>query len=534
MINLPQHTAQRTLLMSLLLAMSTLSSAESNTMGSKVPRVVVNILIDQLRTDYLEAFIPLYREDGFNKLLNSGRVYSQAAYPQASPDLASATATIATGTSPSSHGIIGRKWIDRATLRPIFCCDDINYPGIGTADATSPKLMEVTTLSDELKIATEGKSLVYAISPFREVAVFSGGHAANAAIWMDDNTGEWVTSTFYDELPSWASEHNKYNNLTKNLKDLVWRPINHLVGNFNYFLSGGVKEPFEHKFKGDTRVSDFKTCGLVNEEVAQMAMACVKTTNIGQDDITDYLAVNFYAGNYLHQSANAAPIEFQDLYVRLDRALSQLIKAIESKVGASNALFVITSTGQADEREEDLTTYRIPTGTFDVKRTASLLNIYLSAIYGPGTYVEATHTTQFYLNHKLIEEKQINFTELLERAQDLLARFAGVKDVYTSLRLQQGGWTPEISRIRGNYHTAHSGDIMLKIAPGWRFINTDTKEQSLTRESYIPFPIIFYGYDIAASKVETPTTVDFIAPTLAKTMRIRAPNACSLSPLTLR
>ncbi len=528
------HTAQRALLMSLLLTMSTLASAEGTAVRSQVPRLVVNILIDQLRTDYMEAFIPLYNEDGLKRLLSEGRIYEQASYPHAQPDLASATATIATGTTPSDHGIIGKQWIDRATLRPIFCCDDINYPGIGTNDASSPKHLSVTTLPDELKIATEGKSLVYAISPFREVAIFSAGHAADGAIWIDDNSGEWVTTAFYNELPSWAAAHNKYNNAVSKAKSLEWEPINHLVGNFNYFLSGGVKEPFKHKFKGDSPYADFKTCGLINDEIFQMTQACLKSTAIGTDDITDYLAVNFYAGGFLHQSASATPIEFQDLYVRLDRALAHLIKAIEQKVGKEHTLFVITSTGQSDEREEDLTTYRVPTGTFDMKRASSLLNIYLSAIYGPGNYIEATNATQLYLNHDFIEKQQINLTELLERSQDLLARFSGVKDVYTSLRLQQGGWTPEISKIRGGYHTEHSGDIFLKIAPGWRYVNTDTKQQSLTRESYIPFPIIFYGYNIAAEKISTPTTVDFIAPTLAKALRIRAPNACDLAPLNLR
>ena len=530
----PQHAAQRALLMSLLLTMSTLASAEGAAVRTEVPRLVVNILIDQLRTDYMEAFLPLYSEDGFKRLLSEGRIYEQASYPHANPDLASATATIATGTTPSDHGIIGRQWIDRTTLRPIFCCDDNNYPGIGTNEASSPKHLGVTTLTDELKIATEGKSLVYAIAPNREVAIFSAGHAADGALWIDDNTGEWVTTAFYNELPPWAAAHNKYNNTASKAKSLVWEPINHLVGNFNYFLSGGVKEPFSHKFKGDAPYADFKTSGLINEEVFQMAQTCLKSTAIGADDITDYLAINFYAGGFRHQSASATPIEFQDLYVRLDRALAQLIKAIEQKVGKQHALFFITSTGQSDEREEDLTTYRVPTGTFDVKRASSLLNIYLSAIYGPGNYIEATNATQFYLNHEFIEKNQINLSELLERSQDLLARFAGVKDVYTSLRLQQGGWTPEISKIRGGYHTAHSGDIFLKIVPGWRFVNADTKQQSLTRESYIPFPIIFYGYNIPAEKITLPTTVDFIAPTVAKVLRIRAPNACDLAPLNLK
>ncbi|MBO5699593.1 MAG: alkaline phosphatase family protein [Bacteroidaceae bacterium] len=524
---------QRTLLLSFLLAMSALTVAEAQPSRSQVPRVVVNVMIDQLRSDFLEAFMPLYAEDGFKKILGEGQVFTQATYPHDNSDLASATATIATGAAPSEHGIIGRRWIDRQTLRPIFCCDDINYPGVGTNESSSPQRMEVTTLGDELKIATEGKAFVYAISPFREVAVFSAGHAANGAVWIDDNTGLWVSSAFYDKLPEWVGYHNQYSNTVLKAPKTVWKPINHLVGNFNYFLSGGIKEPFEHKFKGDAPFVNFKTSGLINEEVSQMAISYVNKTGIGHDDITDYLAVNFYAGNFLHQDPNAAPIEFQDIYVRLDRAIAQLVKAVEDKVGKSNALFVFTSSGQSDEREEDLTAYRVPTGVFDVKRAASMLNIYLSALYEPANYIEATLGTQFYLNHKVIDEQQINFSELLDNSQDLLARLSGVKDVYTSSRLQNGGWTPEISRIRSGYHRKHSGDIVIKVMSGWRYVNDDTRETKLIRASYIPFPIVFYGGSIAPKKVETPVTVDFIAPTLAKMMRIRAPNACNHPPLTL-
>ena len=534
MTRTPSNTHRTTLLLSLLLAVSTLSSAQGGKEANGVPRVVVNILVDQLRSDYLEAFMPLYSEDGFKKLLNEGLVYSQAEYPLAHPDLASASASLATGTTPSNHGITGKQWIDRKTLRPVFCCDDKNYPGTGTTDASSPQHLGVTTIGDELKVASEGKALVYAIAPFREAAIFSAGHAANSALWLDNNTGYWVSSSYYGELPAWVNVHNQFHNLTEKIKSTTWEPVNSLTGNFSYFLSGGIKEPFSHKFKKETAYLDFKTSGLVNEEVAALATSCITNTMVGRDNITDYLSITFYAGNFRHQSASVAPIELQDIYMRLDRALAELLQLVEQKVGKDKALFVVTSTGHVDEESADLSTYRIPTGKFDMVRTASMLNIYLAAIYGPGQYVEATHGTQFYLNHKLIEERQISLTELLERSQDLLLQFSGVKDVYTSQRLLQGAWTPGISRIRGGYNAMTSGDIFLEIAPGWRYVNADTKENQLVRESYIPFPIVFYGHTISAAKIETPVTIDFIAPTLSKVMRIRAPNACSNAPLPLQ
>lgn len=519
------------LLVSLLTAMSVLPVREASAAGTGVPRVVVSILVDQLRADYMNAFMPLYGQEGFVRLLKEGRVYSQAEYPHYRPDRASAAATLATGTTPYNHGVIGERWLDRETLRPVYCVDDKNYAGLQTVDASAPTYLGVSTVGDELKVATEGKAIVYGIAPYRDAAILSAGHAANGAVWIDDRTGRWCSTSYYGtSLPSWVSVLNN-NALADRLKSLVWEPTNDLVGNFSYFLSGGMKKPFAHKFTGERRFSSFKTSGLVNAEVSRAAAQCMSGTLMGSDDVTDYLSVTFYAGNLDHRTASESPMELQDTYVRLDMALAQLIQSVESKVGQGKALFVLTSTGYADEETADLSAYRIPTGTFDVERASALLNMYLAAVYGQGKYVEATFGTQLYLNHKLIEQKQINLAEMLERVQDFLLQLSGVKDVYTSSRLLQGAWTPGISRMRGSYNPRYSGDVLIEVAPGWHYTNPTAREDQLVRESYIPFPVIFFGSGIEAETLGTPVTIDCIAPTLSKAIRIRAPNACNVAPL---
>lgn len=521
------------LLVSLLTAMTLLSAPEGKAATVGVPRVVVNILIDQLRTDYLNAFMPLYGQEGFMRLLGEGTVYTQAEYPHYRPDRASAAATLATGTTPYNHGVVGMKWLDRETLRPVFCVDDKSYAGVQTADASAPTFLAASTVGDELKVATEGKALVYAIAPYRDAAILTAGHAADAAVWIDDKTGQWCTSSYYGtSLPTWATVLNSNSNsLSERLKSLTWKPSSDLVGNFSYFLSGGMKKPFVHKFAGANRFASFKTSGLVNGEVTKAATQCLNGTMMGSDDVTDYLALTLYAGNLDHRTVSESPMELQDTYVRLDQALAQLFQAVEHKVGKGNALFVVTSTGYADEESTDLSKYRIPTGTFDVERAAALLNMYFVAVYGQGQFVESTFGTQLYLNHKLIEQKQINLAEMLERAQDFLLQLSGVKDVYTSSRLLQGAWTPGISRMRGAYNSRYSGDILIEVNPGWHSVNQTTHEDQLVRESYIPFPIIFLGEGFKAETVQTPLTIDYIAPTLSKAMRIRAPNACDKAPL---
>ena len=524
----------RGFLLSLLAVMSALSAAEAKAApeGNAVPKVVVNILIDQLRTDYVRAFMPLYGEEGFRRLLREGRIYEQAEYPLARPDRASAAATVATGTAPANHGVVASRWIDRKTLQPVFCVDDKKYSGTGgTFDFSSPKNLEVSTIGDELKVATEGKALVYSISPFRDAAVLNAGHAADGAVWIDSENGNWSSTSYYGALPAWAAVRNEHRGIGDRLKDNPWKPSSDLVGNFSYFLSGGIKEPFYHRFKGDARFSSFKTSGLVNGEVAEAFTDCFNGTAIGMDAITDYVAVTLYAGNFEHRPISQSPMELQDTYVRLDKALAHMLKMVEKRVGLENALVVLTSTGYVDEDNSDLSAYRIPTGLFDVQRAAALLNMYLVAVYGPGNYVESCLDTQLYLNHRLIETKQINMAEILERSQDLLLQMSGVKDVYTSQRLMQGAWTPGISRIRGGFNPRFSGDILIEITPGWQYVSRDAGKKQLVRESYLPYPVVFLGYGVPAGRVDTPVTVDYIAPTLSKAMRIRAPNACSLAPL---
>lgn len=515
------------ILFTLLVAMSALAAKEAKAgttaQSSTVPKVVVNILIDQLRTDYLEAFAPLYGEGGLKRLLGEGCVYTNAEYPLASPDRASASATLATGTTAADHGIVGVRWIDRETLRTVYCAE--------TKEGIGPHHLSVSTIGDELKVATEGKSQVISIAPFCDAAVLTAGHAADAAVWIDDKTGLWTTSAYYGGTPSWATVRNQYHALGTRLKNTTWQPSNDLVGNFSYFLSGGMKKPFSHKFKGNEQYISFKTSGLVNDEVAAITVNAIEGSPIGMDAITDMVNVTLYAGNFNHRPVSELPMEIQDNYVRLDHAISTILEAIDKKVGLANALITLTSTGYTEEETADLSKYRIPTGTFDVKRASGLLSMYLTAIYGQGKYVEAIYGTELYLNHKLIEDRQINYQELLDRSQDFLIQLSGVKDIYTAQRLLQGAWTPGISRIRGGFNQQRSGDILIQVTPGWRAVNEDSHQNVLSRESYVPFPIIFFGAGTAARVETQPVTVDCIAPTIAKAIRIRAPNACSKAPL---
>lgn len=499
---------------------------------SSVPKLVVNVMVDQLRTDYVEAFSVLFGENGFNKLLRDGRVYVDASYPFTNVDRASAVAGVMTGSVPYDNGIVGTRWMDRKTLRPTYCVDDSSCEGWGSSSSLSAASLNVSTITDELKVATGGRALVYSIAPEADAAILGAGHAADAAFWIDNESGQWSATSYYGDYPAWALSDETVDRLPQRIAGLSWSPISPIVGNFNFFISPQEAKNFKHKFSGSGMYRAFKTSACVNAEVNKLVRHCLDVTEVGSDMVTDFLTVTYYAGTYQHQPVVDCPVELQDTYVRLDIELANLIKMLDEKVGMDNCLLVLTSTGYADTEVKDLSKYRIPTGTFSITRASALLNMYLMAIYGTGQYVETEFGSQLFLNQKLIEDKQLNMGDVLTRCEAFLIQMSGVKDVYTSQRLALSSGMPGISRLRNSFNQMRSGDIFIEVAPGWKVLNEETYEQAQVRASYINFPICFFGCYVKAEVINTPVTVDCIAPTLARFMRIRAPNACSVAPLS--
>lgn len=508
-----------------------MTGAEAQT-APEVPRLVVNVIIDQLRTDYMEAFSPLYSERGFLRLLRQGRVYTRVEYPFAQPDRASAIACFMSGTSPYENGIVGERWLDRQSLTPVYCVDDKKFAGQQTTDASSPQYLGVSTLTDELKVATDGNGLVYAVAPTRDAAVLMAGHAADGAFWFNEETGQWCSTSYYGAFPDWAAAYNSTSSIKERISKLEWEPLNELVGKYNYFVSGDEKKPFKHKFTGDRKFRQFRASAPMNEETNTFVHEILSNTQLGLDDVTDILNITYYAGNFDHLSVTQAPIELQDTYVRLDRDLGNLFEALEKRVGQGHVLFTVTSTGSTEPDDiVDLSKFRIPTGTFSISKAKLLLNMYLIAVYGPGDYVETCLGNELYLNLKLIENRNLNLSEILDRCSDFLIQLSGVRDVFTSQRLASGAGIPGINELRNAYNPKSSGDILIQVSPGWTLVNENTHEQVVCRESYVGFPLFFMGCNIASEQIDTPVTVDYVAPTLSKAMRIRAPNACSLAPL---
>ena len=445
-----------------ILSFSTESRAQS---VAQPPKLVVSIAVNQLRTDHLETFAPLYSADGLKRLMTAGIVYTNASYPFTPVDGASAAATLATGSTPYYHGITRHEWLDRATLRPVNAVCNQQH-------TFSPNQLGTSTLGDELKIASDGISKVFAFATDAESAILSAGHAADGTAWIQQ--GKWTLCNYYTPVNQWLSGYTR-----------LYPPTT------------------------DT-----------NGSLTEIALQCVNQAGIGLDDKTDLLSITYSVKPNMEG------------YVALDRTVATLINGITQRIPIERVLFVLTSNGSPKEENEENNNerFRIPTGKFYINRSASLLNIYLGATYGTEQYIEAIYDNQLYLNHKLLERKNINVGEILRRAQEFMLQLAGVRNVYTSNQLLTSD-NSKMERIRNGFNVEKCGDLLIDIAPGWQLINEDTQTSSVSRISNIPFPIIFYGAGTKAQRIEKPVTVDHIAPTLARAIRIRAPNACATEPL---
>lgn len=497
-----------------------------------VPRLVVGITIDQLRMDYVEAFSAMYGERGFKRLWKDGRIYQDVEYDFVNVDKSSAVASIYSGTTPYVHGIVSDAWLDRNTLQIVNCVDDTQFMGIYTSESTSPFRLKVSNLSDEVTVATQGVAEVYSIAPTREMAVLSAGHASKGAFWINDENGKWSGTTYYGNFPSWVTSYNDRQGLDFRIGEMVWAP--YLPVNVYQYLTTEVKQiTFRHKFDDERRnkYRKFKTSPFANDEVNRLVNACLNNTQIGRDLVPDLLNLAYYAGNYDRQPSSVYPMEMQDVYVRLDNSLGELLDMIDRKVGLGNTLIFITSTGYTDPEPIDDGQYRIPTGEFHIKRCSALLNLYLAALYGEGQYVEAYHEQEIYLNHKLIEKKQLDLSEILNRSSEFLVQFSGVKDVYSSRRLQLGAWTPEIGKIKNRYNVSCSGDLWIEVLPGWSIVREHSLDTKVVRNIYHSAPLIFVGWNIQPEIIHAPIKIGNIAPTVAHLMRIRAPNASVLAPI---
>lgn len=485
--------------------------------NSATPKLYLNIVVDQLRTDYLYEFENLYCEGGFKRLLSNGKVYDNVYYAFDNIDRASAVATLVTGTNPYVNGIVGERWLDRKTLRVVNCVEDRNCKGLYSNETLSPASLKAITITDEIKRSTRGKAIVCSIAPDGDAAVLAGGHAADMVLWKNNMAGYWSSSTYYGLYPSWAADMNK----KVQGKARKWEPL-FRTNQYNNF---GEKAPsaFAYSFDGKKNTITYKTTACMNDEINEMALAALENSEIGKDEIIDCLALTYYAGNYDGAPMSHRPIEVQDIYARLDRNISELLDELDKRFGLDNVVVSLSSTGYVMENGDEGKEYRLPSGTLYSERIQALLNVYLSAKFGKGDYIEGVYGTQIFLDNKLIERMGLNKMDIVSQAVEFLKSLEGVEDVFTIYRLG-GMLSPELQLAKNGYNPVGSGDMWLRLMPGWRLVEDELLVSRELYRSPVMFPVIIYGANVEPAVIDRLTPANIMATEVARILRVRRPN----------
>ena len=501
------------------------------------PKLVVGIMVDQLRTDYLDNLKDMFGYGGFRRLMNNGVYFKDIDFKVPYGDAASATAIIQTGDYPRHNGVPGEKVYDQSSksLKPVF--QDNSYIGNFTNETYSPAALRVSTLTDEIAVENRGKSKIHSIAPSAAQAIVLAGHSGNSAFWINDETGRWSSSTYYSNPPTSIQNRNYNQPLISRLDTMVWTPLR--KGEPYPFVStDDIREGFRYNFTRSDRdvFSYYKQSPFVNRDITDVASEYIKNLNLGKGgETTDVLNLGYTLAVYPGIKDENYRYELEDAYLRLDKDLERLFNTIDRSVGRDNVLIYLVSTGYVGEPVIDNPQYRLPGGTFSVKRALSLLNAYFAAKYGNGAYVDEFADGQIYLIHSTLENKNLEPDRIAEEARDFLVRMSGVADAFTMNDLMSPA-LPKLESWRMAIDPKAAGDVLLEFSPGWTIVD-DSRFPSVTQDNKTnaySAPGFIMGADIQPMVIENAVDATSIAPTLAKSLRIRAPNSSSSRPVALK
>lgn len=534
----------------LVLGLSYTSSAQLNrSIPSEKPKLIVQVVVSQMRFDYLNRYWEKFSDNGFKLLINEGTYCRNARYNYLLIQAYPGVATIATGANPSVHGIISDKWYNRNTGNEVEATADEKVNTVGGSFFSgkySAKNLVTSTFGDELKL-NNANSKVISIALDAGSAILLGGHSANGIYWYDTEKGGWVSSSYFTEaLPAWLDTFNS-KGLAKLYTEREWKALqpiqNYEEADTTTVRSLEKKKSIAEKLKGmmdgiigkPQPKTDYKALlenPYGNLLTKDLAIAAIVGENLGADEHPDLLCVTFSANRFIGGKFGPQSIEVEDTYLRLDKELEHFLTFINTTVGKENCLFVLTSDQGIASTPDYLEKSKIPGGYFDPKKAMVLLGSYLNALYGQGSWITGYHDKQIYLNRKLIEDSNLNLTEFQQKVADFMLEFSGVANSTTGHNLQNGNFANGIMvKFQNSYNQRRSGDVIINLEPGWveRNGNITSANSPYDYDSHVP--LIFYGWKTKRKSVLTPVYLNDVAPTLSMLLGITWPNGASGTPI---
>lgn len=507
-------------------------------------KLVVGIVVDQMRYDYLTRFENKYGNGGFKRLMYQGFNCKNNHYNYIPTYTGPGHASVYTGTTPKYHGIISNQWYDKETKKEVYCASDDNVSPVGSDsddDKMSPRRMLSTTFADENRLFTQMQGKSIGISIKDRGAILPAGHTANAAYWFHGSAiGKWVTSSYYmEELPKWVNNFNAKENIESYLK--TW---NTLYDISTYTESGEDLNSFERGFVGKETAtfpydlkalkddnwgySIIKSSPFGNTLTTDFALAAIKGEDLGQDNITDVLTISYSSTDYIGHNFGVNSKEVQDTYVRLDKDIERLLNALDAEVGRGEYVVFLTSDHGAVNVPSYLQSVNIPAGYTDNTKTRQDFSFFMTTRFLSMDLVENVSNNQVFLNREKLKELDLDLNTVQDAIVDEVISYAHIDKAYSAKTMQTANFTHGIEYLLQNgYNQKRSGDVLVVNIPA--HISYDrtgsTHGSGLNYDTHVP--LLFYGNSIRQGSTVKRTEITDIAPTISALLGISLPNSAT-------
>ncbi|MEX6687840.1 alkaline phosphatase family protein [Danxiaibacter flavus] len=518
------------------------SSAAASKQGVSRPKLVVGIVVDQMRWDYLYRYNDVFKANGgFKRMLNDGFSCENTMIPYTPTVTAAGHTCVYTGSVPAIHGIMGNDWYDNQKRKEMYCAGDTSVQTVGSSNAAagamSPANMLTTTITDELRLATNFQSKVIGVALKDRGAILPAGHSANAAYWYDGKSGNFITSTYYmNVLPDWVQNFNN-RKLVDSLYQLNWTlalpketyPIYCTADDKAYegkpFGTPNSAMPYDLSKYAGTDYSKISSTPHGNTLTVEMAKAAVLNEGLGKNGVTDFLAVSFSSPDYVGHTFGPNSWEQLDDYVRLDESLGKLFDFLDASVGKGQYTVFLTADHAVAHVPGFMKENRLPGGTISESTILKGLNQMLKDKFGKDNIVVNASNYQFYLNHALIESSDMDKNDIIRQTIKYLRNVDGVVNAFELDKLAQTTLTSTIKeRVTNSYLPARSGDIQIILKPGY----IDGGATGTTHGLWNPYdshiPLLWYGWGIRKGKTNIETYMTDISPTVAALLHIQMPS----------
>lgn len=508
----------------------------------KYPKIIVGIMIDQMRWDYLYRYQNRYTKNGFNRILNEGFNCQNTFIPYTPTATACGHSCVYTGSVPAINGITGNSWWDEKLQKNITSVEDNTVKTVGSntkEGEQSPKNLKSNTIGDQLKLATNFQSKTIGISIKPRASILPAGHMANAAYWYDEKAGKFITSSYYmQQLPTWVEAFNN-RNLPDSFYKQGWKllyPLNTYTNSTNDTADwergdwmGVDKTVFPYsldKYIG----KDYKKLPYIpqgNDFTVAMVKAAIEGENLGNNNVTDFLAVSFSSTDYMGHSFGPNSVEAEDMFLRLDMLLGDFFMYLDKRFGKGNYLTFLTADHGVAHVANFAKSKKLPAGSYNSSELIKLGNKACFDKYG----IEKMIVNQTYYNLSLdlkkIDSAKLNIDEVKQTLINALQKTEGIYRIIDKEKLETSNLpNPIKERLINGYYPYRSGQLQIIPQPQWFKDNPKGTDHSVWNPYDAHIPLLWYGWGIKKGESFKERYMTDIAPTLAALLKIEMPNGC--------